>query len=141
VQCQIIPQLPRKPWHILYVGIDLDAAVGNEARSGLRETIALLERAQQTGDFREASKLIKRAADILTLVKLLVRVCVRARSLPATQSSALHPLLEHLRPAGARWWTAGPAVGTERPTALSRRGRAAPRSLMEPPIAGHEMDM
>ena len=26
----------------------------------------------------------------------------------------------------ARWWTAGPAVGTERPTALSRIGQSGP---------------
>ena len=34
----------------------------------LREAIALLERAQQTEDPREASELVKQAADILALV-------------------------------------------------------------------------
>jgi hypothetical protein len=34
----------------------------------LREAAALLERAQQTGDPREASELVKQAADILALV-------------------------------------------------------------------------
>jgi hypothetical protein len=33
-----------------------------------REAIALLERAQQTDDPREASELVKQAADILALV-------------------------------------------------------------------------
>jgi hypothetical protein len=34
----------------------------------LRETIALLERAQQTEDPREASELVKQASDMLALV-------------------------------------------------------------------------
>ncbi|WOH47643.1 hypothetical protein [Bradyrhizobium sp. sBnM-33] len=34
----------------------------------MREAIALLERAQQTEDPREASELVKQAADILALV-------------------------------------------------------------------------
>ena len=37
----------------------------------LREATALLERAQQTDDPREASELVKQAADILTLVAKL----------------------------------------------------------------------
>ena len=41
-------------------------------RSGyLREAIALLERARQTEDPREASELVKLAADILALVAKL----------------------------------------------------------------------
>ena len=38
-------------------------------------------------------------------------------------------------------WTAGPAVGTEGPTAVLQLGRAAPRSLMEPPSAEREKNM
>jgi hypothetical protein len=37
----------------------------------LREAIALLQRARQTDDPREASELIKQAADILTLIAKL----------------------------------------------------------------------
>jgi hypothetical protein len=37
----------------------------------LREAIALLERAQQRDDPREASELVKRAADVLALVAKL----------------------------------------------------------------------
>ena len=37
----------------------------------LREAIALLERAQQTDDPREASELVKQSADILALVAKL----------------------------------------------------------------------
>jgi len=39
----------------------------------LREAIALLERAQQTEDPREASELLKQAGDILVLVAELYR--------------------------------------------------------------------
>ena len=37
----------------------------------LREAVALLERAQQTDDPREASELVKQAADVLALVAKL----------------------------------------------------------------------
>jgi hypothetical protein len=37
----------------------------------LREAIALLKRAQQTEDSREASELVKQAADVLALVAKL----------------------------------------------------------------------
>jgi hypothetical protein len=37
----------------------------------LREAIALLKRAQQTEDSREASELVKQAADIMALVAAL----------------------------------------------------------------------
>jgi hypothetical protein len=40
----------------------------------LREAIALLERARQTEDTREASELVKQAADILALAAAL-RAC------------------------------------------------------------------
>lgn len=36
----------------------------------------------------------------------------------------------------ARWWTAGPAVGTERPTALSRIGQSGPALSNGAAVAG-----
>ena len=41
----------------------------------------------------------------------------------------------------ARWWTAGPAVGTERPTALSRIGQSGPALSNGAALTGREMNM
>jgi hypothetical protein len=41
----------------------------------------------------------------------------------------------------ARWWTAGPAVGTERPTALSCIGQSGPALSNGAALTGREMNM